>query len=526
VLNSLAGDFIGASVDALADDGCFLELGKRDLWSAERFAQMRPRARYAVYDLGTTAQQQPQLVRTMLDELLAALRSGTLRALPLRVFEFDDAGRAFRLMAQARHIGKLALRAPADPRHARDVPIRADASYLVTGGLGALGLHTARWLVRRGARHLVLVGRHAPTQAARAAIDELSALGAQVETHALDVTNAAAMQALLTDTSARRPPLRGVVHAAGMLDDGVLLHQNAERFAAVRRGKALGAQVLDRLTRDVSLDFFILYSAAGQLLGAAGQAPYAAANAELDALAHERRSLGLPALSVAWGLWHGGGMASATAAHGHSNWPARGLQWIEPDAAFARLEALLRASAPAVAVLPIDWGRFLDTLPVGADASFFQRLRATPAAAVGSANASAAALSRPQQWKQLPSSQRRAAVQAHLLEQTLQVLGVGPSLQVDAGRALKDYGLDSLMAVELRNLLARSLATALPATLLFDHPTLNALTQYMMVRLDLEVSRDDALPPAASAEVSNLSEEEAEAQLLAELSAPIERSAR
>jgi acyl carrier protein len=273
------------------------------------------------------------------------------------------------------------------------------------------------------------------------------------------------------------------------------------------------------------LDFFVLYSAAGQLLGAAGQAPYAAANAELDALAHERRSLGLPALSVAWGLWHGGGMASVTAAHGHSNWSARGLQWIEPDAAFARLEALLRGSAPAVAVLPIDWGRFLDTLPVGADATFFQRLRAAPAAAVGSAHGGAAALSRPLQWKQLPSSQRRAAVQAHLLEQTLQVLGVGPSLQVDAGRALKDYGLDSLMAVELRNLLARSLATALPATLLFDHPTLNALTRYMMVRLDLEVSGDDS-QPAASAAVSNLSEEEAEAQLLAELSAPIERSAR
>jgi hypothetical protein len=242
-------------------------------------------------------------------------------------------------------------------------------------------------------------------------------------------------------------------------------------------------------------------------------------------LAVRRRALGLPALSVAWGQWHGGGMAGATTAQGHTNWSVRGLQWIEPDAAFERLEALLRGSASAVAVLPIDWSRFVATLPVGADASFFQRLRSAPAAA-RSTNGLGSAVSRPLQWKQLPPSQRRAALQTHLLEQTLQVLGVGPSLQIDAGRALKDYGLDSLMAVELRNLLARSLATALPATLLFDQPTLTALTQYLMVRLDLDIPPANEAAPAAAAQVSALSEEEAEAQLLAELSAPIERSAR
>ena len=528
VLNSLAGEFIGASVDVLADGGCFLELGKRELWSAERFAQARPHARYAVYDLGATAEQQPDLIRTMLDELMGALRSDAMRALPLRVFEFADAARAMRLMAQARHTGKLVLRAPADARSAREVPIHAQATYLVSGGLGALGLHTARWLVRRGARHLVLVGRSAPTPAARATLDELRALGADIETPALDVADATAVQSLLAGLHARQPPLRGVIQAAGALDDGMLMHQSAERFESVRRGKARGAQVLDELTRTLALDFFILYSSAAHLLGASGQAPYAAANAELDALAVRRRALGLPALSVAWGQWQGSGMAVTTTAHGHTNWSARGLQWMDPEAAFERLEALLRGSASAVAVLPIDWSRFVATLPVGADASFFQRLSSAPAAGRGpaSAGAGAAAPSRPQQWKQLPPSQRRAAVQAHLLEQTLQVLGVGPSLQINAGRALKDYGLDSLMAVELRNLLARSLATALPATLLFDHPTLNALTQYLMLRLDLETPPAKEASPAAAAQVSTLSEEEAEAQLLAELSAPIERSAQ
>ena len=332
VLNSLAGEFIEASVGVLAAHGCFLELGKRDVWPAERFARVRPRGRYAVYDLGTTAQQQPEVVRTMLDELLAALRTGTLRALPLRVFAFADAARAFRFMAQARHTGKLVLRAPLDSRSARELSISAQATYLITGGLGALGLHTARWLVRNGARHLVLIARRAADDSARRAIAEMAALGAQIDVHAADVSDAPAMRALLAHTLQHKPPLRGVVHAAGALDDGVLIRQTRERFEAVRRGKAVGAQVLDELTRELPLDFFVLYSAAGQWLGASGQGPYAAANAELDALAARRRASGLPALSVAWGQWHGGGMATATAAQGHDSWTARGMRWIEPDA--------------------------------------------------------------------------------------------------------------------------------------------------------------------------------------------------
>jgi NAD(P)-dependent dehydrogenase (short-subunit alcohol dehydrogenase family)/acyl carrier protein len=454
----------------------------------------------------------------MLDELVGALRAGSLRPLPLRVFDFAEAAHALRWMAQARHVGKLVLRAPLDQRSARDVPIDERATYLITGGLGALGLHTARWLVGRGARHLVLIARRGADTAAQRALNELAALGAHVDVHALDVADAAAMRVLLDDLRRTRPPLRGVVHAAGTLDDGVLMRQTAERFERVRRGKAVGAQVLDELTRELPLDFFVLYSAAGQLLGASGQAPYAAANAELDAIALARRAAGRPALSVAWGLWHGGGMATAMAAHGHDSWSSRGLRWIEPDAAFARLEVLLREGVATAAVLPIDWNRFLTTLPPGADPAYFERLKSAPAPSAAAAAAQPAAESRPQQWKRLPASQRRAALQAHLLDQALHVIGSGPAVAIDAGRPLKEYGLDSLMAVELRNLLARSLSTALPATLLFDRPTLLALTDYLMGRLELDVPSASAAPQPDAA-VAALSEDEAEAQLLAELSA-------
>ncbi|MGB0126036.1 MAG: KR domain-containing protein, partial [Rhodocyclaceae bacterium] len=207
VLNSLAGDFIGASVEALAADGCFLELGKRDLWPSERFAALRPGARYEVYDLGTMALGDPGLVRPLLDELVGALREGSLLPLPLRVFDFALAGDAFRVMAQARHTGKLALRMPISADIAQDVPVHADASYLITGGLGALGLHAASWLVQRGARHLMLLGRHAPSARATETIAVLQREGAQVRVHQADVADSAAMRGLLDTLAQSDVPL-------------------------------------------------------------------------------------------------------------------------------------------------------------------------------------------------------------------------------------------------------------------------------------------------------------------------------
>ncbi len=512
VLNSLAGEFIGASVECLAPAGCFLELGKRELWPDQRFHAVRPAARYAVYDLGTMARDDPSLVRPLLDELLVALAAGALRAAPLRVFEFAQAHDAMRLMAQARHVGKLVLRAPA----ALDVPgppVRATASYLITGGLGALGLHTARWLAQRGARHLVLTGRGAPTPATQAVLDELARQGVAVRVCRVDAADATAMAPLVDELARAAAPLRGVIHAAGQLDDGVLLQQDEMRLAAVLRGKAEGALLLDALTRDVPLDFFVLYSAAGPLLGASGQSTYASANAVLDAIAHARRAAGLPALAVDWGLWRDGMAAGAAQAA----WSARGLGAMDADGGMARLERLLREGATQAAVLPIAWNRFLATLPAGVDRSFFGSLAAGAAPASQRVADPAATLTT--RWRTLPAGERRDAMLHDLAQQALQVLGLGADTPLDARRALKDAGLDSLMAVELRNLLARATDTSLPATLLFDHPTLDALADFLMRKLDL---LPVAAPPVASdaqRALAALSDAEAEAQLLAELEA-------
>jgi NADPH:quinone reductase-like Zn-dependent oxidoreductase/acyl carrier protein len=528
VLNSLAGDFIGASVDALSSDGCFLELGKRDVWSDERFHQQRPLARYCIYDLGRAAEADPMIVRPMLQSLIAGLRNGSLAPLPLRVYDFSEVGDAFRLMAQARHTGKLVLRAPIRASSVASTRslVHADASYWITGGLGSLGLQTARWLAQHGARHLVLTSRRAPEAAARQAVSALEAQGVKVLVRRADVGDVAQARAVFDEIVRELPPLRGVVHAAGALDDGVLLQQDGVRFAGVLHGKAHGARVLDALTRPIALDFFVLYSAAGLLLGPAGQGPYAAANAELDALAHARRAAGRPALSVAWGMWREGGMAAALESAGQNPWISRGLGWIEPAQGFERLERLLREGAVHAAVLPIDWSRFLAKLPGGLDRSFFRGLASDHSvAAAGDRNAVTATsrLARADTWRNLPESQRRSAVLAHLAEQTLQVLGLPPSTQIDSRSPLKDAGLDSLMAVELRNALTRSIGHTLPATLLFDHPSYEALANYLMRTLKLAQDESKFTPDnpdianRARTDVAELSDAEAEAQLLAEL---------
>jgi NAD(P)-dependent dehydrogenase (short-subunit alcohol dehydrogenase family)/aryl carrier-like protein len=392
--------------------------------------------------------------------------------------------------------------------------ISADATYWITGGSGALGLATAEWLARSGARHLVLTGRRLPDAAARPRIRALEESGVAVQCFAADAADAAEMAAVAERIARSPAPLRGVVHAAGAARDAALITQSWADGAEVLRGKAHGAWVLHRLTRHLPLDVFILYSAAGLLLGAPGQGLYAAANAELDALAHYRRRLGLPALSVAWGAWAGGGMAAALAARGNATWQARGLRWIEPSYGFAGLARLLADDVAHGAVIPIDWQRFHATLPAGADRGLFAGLAAaTPPPASAPPEAPAAETGAlPRRLRAMPQALRRPSLIAELRARVLDLLALDSGRPVALQAPLRDIGLDSLMAVELRNLLVRAGGVTLPATLLFDHPTLDALATCLAAAWRLD---DGEAAPARA--VADLSEAEAEALLVAEL---------
>jgi NADPH:quinone reductase-like Zn-dependent oxidoreductase/acyl carrier protein len=529
VLNSLAGDFIPAGLRTLARGGRFLELGKRGIWTAEAVAEVRPDIGYYPYDLGALAQSGRVTLRPMYDAILAALADGSLRPLPVTVFPLEQVAEALRYMAQARHVGKVVVRIAADDARSSAFHAHPAATYWITGGLGALGLETAHWLTRAGARHLVLSGRRPPTETARQHIREIEQCGVTVRVFEADAADRERTEFILDKIASTMPPLRGVVHAAGSIRDAMLINQHWHDAQTVLRGKAHGAWLLHEVTQALSLDFFILYSAASVILGAPGQGLYPAANAQLDALAHFRRRSGLPALSVAWGAWSAG-MAADLAESGQDVWQARGLAKINAADGFAQLERLLAGGMTYGAVIPIDWRHFLKRLPAGADRAFFSGVAPVGIAPVGIASTGPKPLGRSasddgaamlERLRRLAAGQRRLALSAHLTDRVRNLLGLDSAAPIEAGVPLKELGLDSLMAVELRNILVRSAGIPLPATLLFDHPTLDALATCLGRTWRLDVN-DDRTTPIATAQpdtraIAALSEAEAEALLAEEL---------
>jgi hypothetical protein len=317
------------------------------------------------------------------------------------------------------------------------------------------------------------------------------------------------------------PPLRGLIHAAGVLRDAALINQTSADGDEIRRGKVEGAWILHELTRDIQLDFFVLYSTAGVVLGAPGQGMYAAANAELDALAQFRHSIGLPATSVAWGPWSGAGMAADIVGRGQDVFTARGLAMIDPELGFSLLERLLVDGSPYGAVIPIDWTKFLSRLPDGADRGYYSMLMSAPKPRVAVvAKASSSSLER---LKAIPPGQRRDALAAELASSACHVIGLDDGTPIASTLPLREMGLDSLMAVELRNVLVRLGGQSLPATLLFDYPHLDVLNSHLYRAWGLDFDATPGLtstPSAAPAndDLADLSDEEAESVLLAELS--------
>ena len=296
VLNSLNGEFIQKSLASLGRHGRFVEIGKLGIWDASEMEARRPDVAYYPFDLGDELAKEPTLILTMLSELGALFEAGTLKPLPRTVFPLERVGEAYRFMQRSRHIGKVVILFKPSA-----VKLHKGGSYLITGGLGGLGLRVARRLAADGAGYLFLASRRGlPSAATRDAIRDIERAGAVVRIVKADVSVEEDVAEMLAACEAAGP-LRGVIHAAGGLDDGVLSRQNAERFGRVLAPKVKGAWHLDRLTRGAPLDFFVAFSSIASLLEDGGQGSYAAANAFLDGLMQRRRAMGLPGLSINWG---------------------------------------------------------------------------------------------------------------------------------------------------------------------------------------------------------------------------------
>ena len=529
VLNSLAGELASASLGVLAPGGRFLEIGKAAVLTEREQATLGGGRRYFAIDVGETARDEPALVGAMLAELMAEVAAGRLSPLPLRTFALSDVSAAFRYMARGRHIGKIVVVVhPAGSRGT--VQFRPDASYLLTGGLGGLGLLVARWMVERGARHLVLVGRRPPSDGARESIAALEKRGAHIAVVQGDVSREADIERILAAIAAAGPPLRGILHGAGALDDGVIVQQTWERFATVFEAKVDGAWLLHDRTHTLPLDFFVLFSSIASMLGSAGQMNHAGANAFMDALAHHRRAAGLPALSINWGPWAEVGAAADRNVIARLR--SQGIAPISPPAGLEALERLMLEAAVQVGVVNVDWPKYVEHLP-SVPPMLVDLARVAPirdaAAAVRDEAPAASEPDLRERLARLPAGNRKEPLLAAIREQVARGLGLDAAEPLDDRQPLSELGLDSLLAVELRTLIARRLGLerGLPATTLFDYPTIDALTDYLLVdvlRLGTVVeipaaearAGDEALSTAA---VAAMSDEEAELLLLKELDA-------
>ena len=461
----------------------------------------------AVWGFGAVvAYEHPALQATRVDLALdpAALAAAEL-ADELLAGDVED---QVALRNGTRYVARLVRRMPEAPG-APAARVTAEGSYLVTGGLGALGLIAARWLVAHGARHLILLARRAPSDSVARTLDELRTLGAEVSVVRGDVTRRDDVEHAVAAAAARRP-LRGVVHAAGALDDGVIANLDRDRFSRVLASKIDGALHLDEATRSAPLDFFVCFSSAIGVLGSPGQANYAAANAGLDAVVARRRAQGRPALSLAWGPWARVGMAAAGRDRGR-RLAARGLASLAPEDGIEAFGRLLHTEG-TVLVMRLDAARWSRAHAAGAR-SLLRDLggaESAPVASDGLLGQIGAAI----------PAERRALLETHLREQIGHVLRVAPA-GVERDTPLKALGLNSLMSLELRNRLEATLGLTLPATLVWNYPTVAAVAAHLEERLgftagetgDTAPSGDDAELDRLLTEIQGLSDEEVRRQL-------------
>ncbi len=452
VLDALTGEMVDAGLGLLHSGGRFLEMGKADIRDPDAVAVAHPGVHYLPFDLWDAG---PDRIAELLAQLAEGFEAGALRPLPVSTWPITAAADAFRFMAAARHTGKLVLRPPGQ--------LRTDGPWLVSGGVGGVGGHIARRLAERGVQELILVSRRGMDHPeAQGVLDDLRALGAAVRIEAVDVCDRPSMEHLVAGCA----PLAGLVHAAGVVDDGRLAEQTPERLAAVLGPKVLGAQLLAELTAATPPDHFVLIGSVSGTFGSAGQSPYAAANEALTAIATQLRAEGRHATMVALGAWQDVGMTVGLDARVLQGMRDAGLPPVSAAQGLAAVEAALQVALPAVVATPIDRARIRTTQGPPASA-------ATPSST----------------WLHtllpLGPGPRRLAVEQAVRQDAAVALSLAGPDAVPVDRALAELGLDSLLAVELRNALARRCGIALPASVAFDHPTVTALTSALLERLDL-----------------------------------------
>ena len=377
-----------------------------------------------------------------------------------------------------------------------------DGTYLITGGLGGLGLKLAGWMVDKGARNLVLVGRRNPSAEASQQIDELEKTGAKVVVALADVSEKEPLAKVFAEISETLPQLCGIIHLAGILDDGVIQNQDWSRFTKVMKPKVEGTWNLHNLSKNIPLDFFICFSSIASTLGSPGQGNYAAANAFLDAIAHYRKSLGLPALTINWGPWEETGMA---AARGEQRWETAGVTPISPLQGLQAFGQLVNQNATQASVFQVDWQKFFAQFMGDSKPQFLSEI----ARNIKSIKPEQQQLV--QQLKETPPKQRKAFLIESIQSKAAVSLGLESSRSLGTKVGFFEMGMDSLMTLEFKNRLQASLGQTLSSTLTFEYPTIEAVADYILKEFfsetEVNVNKDDIVDKSWS-EIEMYSEDE------------------
>ncbi|WP_139331249.1 SDR family NAD(P)-dependent oxidoreductase, partial [Mycobacterium sp. IS-1264] len=480
VLNSLAGEFIDASLRLMVGGGHFIEMGKTDPRDPQLVAAQHQGVHYRAFDL---IEAGPDHTATMLAELMTLFAAGTLKPLPVKTFDVRCAPAAYRLISQARHIGKVVL----------TIGDRglAGGSVVVTGGTGMAGSALAQHLATRyGVAHVVLASRHgSDAEGVADVVSRLEEAGARVSVVACDVADRDAVAALIAGLPPQYP-LKGVFHAAGLLDDGLIGSLTPDRVDAVLRAKVDGAWNLHELTADLDVPAFVMFSSMAGIVGTPGQANYAAANSFLDGLAAYRRAQGLAGLSVAWGLWEqASGMTRHLGERDKARMTRLGLAPLSTEHALQLFDEAMLADLPMLVAARVDAAALADqraALPP----LLSQLVVARPTRRVidDTDTTAASTTSLVARLQGLTSEQRHDRLVEVVCSNAAIVLGRQNAADINPGTVFQDLGFDSLTAVELRNRLKTATGLTLSPTLIFDYPTPIVLAEHLDARLAVDAT--------------------------------------
>lgn len=485
ILNSLSGEFIPASLSVLKNDGCFIEIGKLNIWDESRIHQQLPNISYHLVDMAELCVQKPNLIQLIFRELIDKFKHHRILPLPKTVFALSNAVNAFRYLQQAKHIGKVVI--------TPELTLDTKGVYLIAGGTGGLGLLVARWLTDKGAKNLILLSKSKPSKHVKQEISSIEKQGVNIKNIQVDISNYEALSSVfesyqlvknennisspfLSDKSPLR--LKGIIHAAGIIEDSTIQNMSWSNMKRVCQPKVNGSWNLHYLTKDINLDFFVLFSSAASLLGSPGQGSYVAANTFLDSLAHYRHAVGLPAISINWGTWSDIGAAAQKQIDKRMS--LKGVSPILPEQGLEILEQLLlcthtsRENAIAqVGIVNLEWKKFLHQ---GTFSSFFDNFKQfMPEQIIPQTNLK-------DELARINPAHRQSFL-INILRSELNALLGFQDMELSSNAGFFDLGMDSLTAIEFKNRLQDAVDIHMPSTAAFDYPNMEALADYILKQI-------------------------------------------